>query len=165
MLAAPPPEIVDETAVDLDSDLLEIEHMGIERFEDDSIHFEVVVPHSDSLELITDDVEGCEHHVDGESLSTLSDLGESYADLERDLIELSAVICDLPDTNVELRKYVFDDRVSFENLYCYDGYLRFTFGFVVSSIISCLYQDYEYEIGHRVGIPIDPSADELLHSQ
>ncbi|APX98498.1 hypothetical protein BB347_17435 (plasmid) [Natronorubrum daqingense] len=168
-LSQPTPEITDVTTIEFDDemDLLDVERMALERFEDNSIHFGVVIPHPEDVALLTDEVECCPHEhraMEGE-LSTLAELGDSYADLERDLIELTALMCDLPETPREMQKYVFDERLSFDNLYCIGGRLTFTFGVMVSSIVIQLYQDYEHEIGQRVGIPIDPSTDELVGSQ
>ena len=115
-------------------------------------------------ELVADEVVDCPHHTEGDQLSTLADLGDDYADLETDLIEVAALMCDLPEYEAELEQYVVG-RIAFELTSCYEGLLTFTFGFRVADVIVQAYQDYEHELGERVGIPIDPSVDELVGSK
>jgi hypothetical protein len=40
-----------------------------------------------------------------------------------------------------------------------DGLLAFTFGFHVADVIVEPYQDFEYELEERAGIPIVPSME------
>jgi hypothetical protein len=138
--------------------------LHLQRFEDYSIHAEVYLDHGDGPTLVTDEVEDCPHHTDGDELSTLAALGDEYAQLEKDLMEVSALMCDLPEYEAELEEYAID-RAAFQNLFCYDGLLTFTFGFHVADVIVEAYQDYEHELGEQLGIPIDPSAEELVENE
>lgn len=160
VLSASDPDI--EEMEELTDDLpLDVRTIVIQRFDDNSIHVEVHLDHGDGPPLITDDVDGCPHHTDDEQLSTLADLGEDYADLEKDLVEVSALMCDLPESHEELQGYVID-RTAFQNLFCFDGLLTFTFGFHVADVIVEAYQDFEHELGEQLGIPIEPSVEELV---
>ncbi|MFC4452093.1 hypothetical protein [Halorussus aquaticus] len=67
---------------------------------------------------MTDEVAECSHHVEGEEFSTRTTLSEEYAALEKDLVEVSALICDLPEYDDELQKYAIGG-VGFLNLSCF----------------------------------------------
>jgi len=140
---------------------LGVEVLHLQQFEDNSVHADVLLDHGDGPTLVTDDVEECPHHVEGEEFSTLAAFGEEYAALEKDLVEVSALMCDLPEYDDELEKYAIGG-VGFRNLTCYDGVLTFTFAFEVADVIVQAYRDYEHELGEQVGIPIDPSVEELV---
>ncbi|MFC4550085.1 MULTISPECIES: hypothetical protein [Halorussus] len=150
-------ELTDGLPLDVDAFLLS-------RFEDNFVHAEVHIVCKDHPELVVDVVEDCPYHVDGDRLSTLADLGEEYADLEQDLLEVSALMCNLPEFEEELQQYVVD-RVAFQSLTCYEGLLTFSFGFWVADVIVQSYQDFEHELGERVGIPIEPSVEELVDAR
>ncbi|NEU58730.1 hypothetical protein [Halorussus sp. MSC15.2] len=83
-------ELTDELPLDIDVLL-------IKRFDDNVVHAEVLIKHDDHPELATDEVEDCPHHADGDRLSTLANMGEEYADLEQNLLEVSSLMCDLPE--------------------------------------------------------------------
>jgi hypothetical protein len=151
-------EITEE--VPLDAGVILLEH-----FEDNSVHAEVLMTREEHPPLVTDDVDDCPHHPDGDELSTLGDLGEDYAALEMDLLEVSALMCDLPEHQEELERYVVGDRVAFESLFCFSGLLTFTFAFRVADGIVAAYQDFEHELGEQVGIPIEPLGDELIKNR
>lgn len=103
----------------------DVDVLLLQRFDDNSIHAQVLLDHGDGPTLVTDDVEDCPNHTEGDQLSTLADLGKDYAELEMDLLEVSALMCDLPEFEDELEQYAID-RVAFQNLYCVDGLLTFT---------------------------------------
>jgi hypothetical protein len=150
---------------DVETDLadglpLDVDVILLRRFEETIVHAEVLIEREAHPELVVDHVEDCPHHADGDRLSTLADLGEEYADLERDLLEVSALTCDLPEFEDELQKYV--DRAAFQSLSCYEGLLSFTFEIRMADVIVQAYQDFEHELGEQVGIPIEPSVEEMV---
>ena len=114
-----------------------------------------------ALYLFVDDAIDCPHHVDGDRLSTLADLGVEYADLAQDLLEVAVLMCDLPEFEPELQHYV--DRVAFQSLSCYERLLTFTYEIRMADVILQAYQDFEHELGERVGIPIEPSVEEMVN--
>ncbi|WP_137287718.1 hypothetical protein [Halorussus salinisoli] len=140
---------------------LDIEVLHLQQFEDNSVHADVLLDHGDGPALVTDDVEECPHHVEGEEFSTLAVLGEEYAALEKDLVEVSALMCDLAEYHDELEKYAIGG-VGFRNLSCCDGLLTFTFAWEVEDVIVRMYRDYEHELGEQVGISVDPSVEEMV---
>ncbi|NEU58729.1 hypothetical protein [Halorussus sp. MSC15.2] len=52
--------------------------------------------------------------------------------------------------------------MAFQSLSCYEGLLAFTFEIRMAEVIVQTYQDFEHELGGKVGIPIEPSAEELI---
>jgi hypothetical protein len=129
-----------------------------------TVQVQLLLNREDHPELVTDDVADCPHHVEGEELSILGELGSEYVDLEKDLVEVAALMCDLPEYKEELDNYTIG-RTGFRNLTCYDGLLNFSFMCHVPEPIITAYSDYMYELGERIGLPIDPSVEELTGSE
>jgi len=90
---------------------LGVEVLHLQQFEDNSGHADVLLDHGDGPTLVTDDVEECSHHAEGEEFSTLAALGEEYAALEKDFVEVSALMCDLPEYD-ELQMSAIDGQSS-----------------------------------------------------
>ncbi|WP_115797669.1 hypothetical protein [Halorussus rarus] len=65
---------------------LDVDVILLRRFEETLLHVEVLIERDEHPELVVDDAMDCPHHVDGDRLSTLADMGEEYADLEQDLL-------------------------------------------------------------------------------
>lgn len=155
------PDSETDTAVELDNPPMDFEGWAIQGFSDNYFHFNLIKEHENDGELVADHVENCPDHVDGEDLSTIADLGDEYTDLEADLIERVIYTCNLPEVEEELERYV-PDRIAFQLISCFDQRLEFTFSFYVHQTTRRVYQDYEYEVGNRFRIPVEPSVDELV---
>lgn len=124
---------------------LDVDVLLLRRFEETLLHVEILIERDEHPELVVDDAMDCPHHIDGDRLSTLADMGAEYADLEQDLLEVTALMCELPEYDPELERYV--DRVAFQSVMCGEGLLTFRFEVRIVDVIVQLYQDYEHELG------------------
>lgn len=140
---------------------LEVHQINITYAPNYVLEFDLYVDHPEGLTLATDDPIDCPHHTRDEPLATLAELGDDYAALEKDLLEVICLMADLPETEIEREEYVFGD-FAFTNLFCYDGTLGFSFMCPVNYPTRRMYQDGAFELGRKVGIPIEPDAKELL---
>lgn len=155
------PDSETDTAVELDTPPLDFKTWTVQGFSDNYFHFSLTREHDNGVKLVADHVENCPDHVDGEDPSTIADLGDEYADLEADLIEWVIHVCNLPEVEEELERYV-PDRIAFLLLRCFDQHLQFTFAFYVGEPTRRVYQNYEYEVGNLLRIPVEPSVDALV---
>lgn len=103
----------------------------------------------DGLGLATADVVDCEDHIDDEGLSSLAALGDDYAALEMDLLEVIVLMIDLPEFPEERRDYVLGD-FAFLNVSCHEGTLIFSVVCAIDAPTRTLYQDAAFEATPRV---------------
>ncbi|WP_459191571.1 hypothetical protein [Halosimplex sp. J119] len=143
---------------------LEVNQLNISYAPEYILEFDLFVDHPDGMTFVTDEPIDCPHHESGEPLSTLAELGEDYAALEKDLLEVICLMADLPEFPDDREEYVFGD-FAFTNLFCYDGTLAFTFMCPVNYPARKMYQDGAFELGRKVGIPVDPSTDKIINTK
>jgi hypothetical protein len=151
------------TVADLSDVPEEIDTLRLTRDPGQRVSVTVSVSHEryDSISLVTDDVRACPHHTTDTALSTLGEVSERCARLEAELLHITTLMCDLPDDDPALLTYVEGDRVCFANRHCLDGVLTFTFTVHVPDPVLSSYEDFEYELGERLGILIDPDTTTL----
>ncbi|QLH79817.1 hypothetical protein HZS55_22080 [Halosimplex rubrum] len=70
-------------------------------------------------------------------------------------------MADLPEFLDNREGYVFGD-FAFTNLFCYDGTLAFAFMCLVNYPARKMYQDGAFELGRKVGLPVEPRTEDIL---
>jgi hypothetical protein len=106
----------------------------------------------------------CSKHPNPENDETeaLGTLGEDWYDLERDLLELTATMVDLPAHIESWDDHVFKEELRFTAVNCGDQEIQFTFGFFPPEHVFAIYRDADTELAEEVGIPLEPSIDEMI---
>ncbi|MFC7197297.1 hypothetical protein ACFQL4_26045 [Halosimplex aquaticum] len=71
------------------------------------------------------------------------------------------MMVDLPEHPDEREQYIYGD-LNFCNTACYEGMLIFTFIYEPAKYVRQSYQDAAFQLGRKVGIPVDPNVEELV---
>jgi hypothetical protein len=119
-------------------------------------------PHDEDTTMSVETVGNCEYNHGEEGASSLRKLSADMHDLATDLASVVVYMTDLERSDGSLQEQA-DGDFEFTAYGCHKEETAFELKVTIDPRIAALYENKQYEMGERLGIPVGPASSVTPH--